>query len=109
MSFGAAAAALGIALFLLLSERTHWRPYLSWLAAWSMTAMVFYGWDKAQAQRGGWRVPELILHALALIGGVAGCWAGMLFFRHKTKKVEFRLLLVFATIVHGAIALSLLH
>lgn len=71
------ALALGSLLYLLLYASTTWRPYTVWLAAWSLTAVAFYGWDKWQARRRGWRVPEAVLLALALMGGFAGAWAGM--------------------------------
>jgi uncharacterized membrane protein YsdA (DUF1294 family) len=64
-----------------------------------------YGIDKRQAQSGGWRVPELVLHGLALIGGVLGAWAGRAFFHHKTQKPMFTIVLVVASILWIAIAI----
>ena len=46
-------------------------------------------WDKRQAQRGGWRIPEKTLFSVAAIGGSVGCIAGMYSFRHKTKHSSF--------------------
>jgi uncharacterized membrane protein YsdA (DUF1294 family) len=60
-----------------------------WLAAWSLTAFIFYGYDKMQAKRGAWRVPEVVLFGLALAGGFAGAMLGMVVFRHKTNKNQF--------------------
>jgi uncharacterized membrane protein YsdA (DUF1294 family) len=37
------------------------------------------------AKANGPRVPELILHLLALVGGFAGGWLGMAVFRHKSN------------------------
>ena len=37
------------------------------------------------------RVPEMVLHILALAGGSLGAWLGMRLFRHKTVKGSFRL------------------
>lgn len=51
---------------------------------------IAYGWDKKQAIKSGWRIPEKTLHALSLIGGTMGAWAGSKFFRHKTIKKQFR-------------------
>lgn len=48
------------------------------------------GYDKKQAVKGGRRVPERTLFLIALIGGAAGVWFGMSFFRHKTKHVSFQ-------------------
>ena len=85
-----------------------WKPIYLWLAAWSFVGFGFYGWDKSQAQRGAWRVPENVLHALALVGGVLGCWAGMFLFRHKTQKSEFKLVLIVATLIWGSVLLNAL-
>ncbi|MDD4326420.1 MAG: DUF1294 domain-containing protein [Candidatus Bathyarchaeota archaeon] len=49
--------------------------------------MVF-GFDKLQSKRRGWRVPETRLLALAFLGPF-GAWAGMLLFRHKTRRTKF--------------------
>jgi uncharacterized membrane protein YsdA (DUF1294 family) len=94
----------GIAAFVLL----WWlglSPVLAWLAGWSIPAFAMYGIDKRQAQHDGWRVPEILLHSLALIGGVLGAWAGQAVFRHKTQKPGFTVVLVAATLLWGAIAL----
>lgn len=69
-----------------------------WLAAWSVTAFIFYGYDKAQAKRGAWRVPEIVLHGLSVIGGFVGALAGMYAFRHKTQKPVFKIV-IFASAV----------
>ncbi|KAI8822921.1 uncharacterized protein EV422DRAFT_488074, partial [Fimicolochytrium jonesii] len=49
-----------------------------------------FWYDKQQAQRRGWRVPEKQLQFSALLGGwVGGMWA-MKTFRHKTVKQSFK-------------------
>ncbi|NJN80994.1 MAG: DUF1294 domain-containing protein [Caldilineaceae bacterium] len=50
---------------------------------------IFFGYDKTQAKRGKWRVPELVLHALSLVGGFVGAGLGMVVFRHKIRKPIF--------------------
>jgi uncharacterized membrane protein YsdA (DUF1294 family) len=102
------AAACGGGLFYVVRNMVDWKPYLAWLVSWSIVTFLFYGWDKSQAVRGAWRVPEMVLHGLALVGGVAGGWAGMFIFHHKTQKVEFKLVLVFATILHAMLINALL-
>ena len=67
------------------------------LTGMSVIAFVFYGYDKRQAIRNRPRVPEIILHMLALSGGTPGAFLGQLVFRHKTKKLRFRI--VFLAIV----------
>lgn len=59
------------------------------LAALNLVTFGVYGWDKRQARRGGRRVPERRLLGLLLCGGFVGGWAGMLFWRHKTRKASF--------------------
>lgn len=78
-------------------------PLVAWLIGWTLPAFTMYGIDKRQARSGGWRVPEAVLHGLALIGGVIGAWAGRAFFHHKTTKPIFLVVLVVATILWGAI------
>lgn len=50
---------------------------------------LLFGYDKFQAKRGGWRIPERVLLGLSLFGGGIGGLAGMLVFRHKTRKSIF--------------------
>jgi uncharacterized membrane protein YsdA (DUF1294 family) len=108
-TFAIVAGVSGVVLFYVLSPVLHLAPYMVWLTAWGITAFAFYGWDKMQAQRHGWRVPEVILHALALIGGFVGGWAGMFIFRHKTRNSEIMLVLIAATMLWGALAITVLR
>jgi len=50
---------------------------------------LLFGYDKFLARRGGWRIPEKSLLGLTLFGGGIGGLAGMLLFRHKTRKNFF--------------------
>lgn len=52
-------------------------------------AFAAFGWDKAQAESGGWRVRESTLVSLALLGGLPGALGGRALFRHKTRKKAF--------------------
>ena len=63
----------------------------------SVITFVFYGYDKRQFVKNKPRVPEPILHMPALLGGTPGALPGQLLFRHKTKKLRFRI--VFPAIV----------
>src|SRR5688500_3257226 len=93
-----AAVATGVTVVLLLllvllihPDRGWWQYLGLWLAAINVTAFGYYGYDKHQAKQAGPRVPEVVLHGLALAGGSIGAYAGMLTFRHKTIKGPFRL------------------
>ncbi len=45
--------------------------------------------DKRKAIRQKYRIPEATLMSIAICGGSLGCYAGMMMFRHKTKKPLF--------------------
>lgn len=59
-----------------------------YLAA-SLIAFAAYSWDKSAARNQQWRIPENILHLLALIGGWPGALLAQQRLRHKTKKMPF--------------------
>lgn len=94
------AAIIVIGVGLLLTWLTDWQPYFIWLASLSILTFLLYGYDKAQARLSGPRVPENVLHLLALAGGFPGGWAGRLVFRHKTRKRVFTLILSISTLLH---------
>ena len=45
--------------------------------------------DKQKAKHGKWRIKEITILVITLIGGGFGTIAGMYIFRHKTKKLKF--------------------
>jgi uncharacterized membrane protein YsdA (DUF1294 family) len=105
--FGLLAAAIVVAgvLAWALLAYGHW--YLGWLLAVSAATFALYGLDKHQARSGGQRVPENVLHVLALAGGAGGGWAGMFFFRHKTQHRVFYVVLGIASALQIGLALWL--
>jgi uncharacterized membrane protein YsdA (DUF1294 family) len=64
----------------------------AWLLAISITTFGYYGFDKYRAGRKTQRVPEVVLHGLALFGGSVAAYTAQQFFRHKTVKSGFRFL-----------------
>jgi uncharacterized membrane protein YsdA (DUF1294 family) len=64
----------------------------SWIFGVSIASFFTYGYDKAIAGRNVTRVPEVVLHALTLLGGTFGSFLGMQIFRHKTQKKSFRII-----------------
>ena len=64
--------------------------YLAVLLAMSIVTILVYWWDKRRAQAGGRRVPENVLHLLAVGGGWPGAWWVQRRLRHKTRKVSFQ-------------------
>ena len=84
-------SALTVLLWWLLSARWSWQAWLfAWLVGINLTAFGYYGFDKVRSRRVRTRVPEVVLHFLALIGGSLGAYAGMQTFRHKTLKGRFQ-------------------
>lgn len=62
-----------------------------------MSTFITMGIDKFQSRRSELRVPELNILFAALIGGVAGVYAGIWVFRHKTQKTKFIFYLISIT------------
>jgi uncharacterized membrane protein YsdA (DUF1294 family) len=106
--FGAGAIAVAALAALGWAVAVGGRWYLGWLLAWSVATFVLYGLDKRAARQGGLRVPEVVLHGLALVGGAAGGWAGMFLFRHKTRHPGFVAVLALASVVQVGLGLWLL-
>lgn len=59
------------------------------LTAINLLGFVLMGYDKLKAKHKGWRIPELNLFAIALLGGAIGIFLGMKMFKHKTKHYVF--------------------
>lgn len=84
-------------------------PYALWFTSTSLVSFVFYGYDKFQSSRGGGRIPEAVLHLLALSGGFVGGWLGRILLRHKTRKTSFLFILILATLLHAAPILRMIR
>ncbi len=61
----------------------------------NIISLVAFGIDKFNSMKRGYRIPESRLLLLAFFGPF-GALAGMLFFRHKTRKIKFLLVPIFA-------------
>ena len=64
-----------------------WLMY--YLIVVNLLTWIIYGIDKWKAKRRAWRIPERTLLLFASVGGCTGALAGMLMFRHKTRKLKF--------------------
>jgi uncharacterized membrane protein YsdA (DUF1294 family) len=60
----------------------------------NVVSLAVFGVDKLKSKRGSWRIPEARLLALAFFAPF-GAFAGMLLFRHKTRKAKFLLVPIF--------------
>ena len=80
-----------------------------WVGALSLVTFGIYGYDKAQAQGGGPRVPEVVLHLLGLLGGTPGAFIAMRIFHHKTSKQSFQTIFwIIVAVQLAALAILLL-
>ena len=61
----------------------------------NIVSLVAFGIDKTNSKKRGYRIPETNLLLLAFFGPF-GALAGILFFRHKTRKIKFLLVPIFA-------------
>ena len=86
--------------------------YLGLVTMTSIASFAAYGLDKRRAAVGGRRVSERALHLLALLGGWPGAVLAQRRFRHKTRKVPFRIAFWAVVVLHvavvGAMAYALL-
>ena len=60
----------------------------------NVVALLIFGVDKLQSKKRGWRIPESRLLLIAFFAPF-GAYAGMLLFRHKTRKIKFLLVPIF--------------
>ena len=102
-TYGVIALVVSVALGLLLYYWLHWDIYWTWLLVVNVVTFLFFRFDKRQAQHDpAHRVPEIILFALMLAGGVLGAAGGMLMRpHHKTQKTMFWIVLAVAAVLHG--------
>jgi uncharacterized membrane protein YsdA (DUF1294 family) len=109
--FGLIAAAVALAVGILLLNLTDWPFYAAWLAALTAATFAVYGMDKLASKTDWGRAPEALLNLLAIAGGFAGGWAGMLLFHHKSnyrKHPVIWLVLALSTVGHAVLAYFLL-
>jgi uncharacterized membrane protein YsdA (DUF1294 family) len=76
---------------------------MAYLLSINFVTFAYFGLDKMQARRQGRRIPEAVLHGLSLVGGSIGALAAMRFFRHKTLKTGFQVILWLLVILQIAI------
>lgn len=72
---------------------------LKYLFIINLISFIIYGLDKFLSIKHWYRVSEFILLIFGLVGGVIGSLFGMYIFRHKTKKIKFRIYLFIYSIL----------
>ena len=66
------------------------------IVIWNLIVFLIYGMDKHYAKKKSQRISEKVLLIVAFLFGALGACAGMLLFRHKTKKLKFIILMPLA-------------
>ncbi len=102
-------AALLVAIF---RADLHWYHFVAaWLVAVNLTTFGYYAYDKSQAraQPQGERIPEVVLHGMAVLGGTPGAYLGMVVLRHKTIKPAFRLVFWMTVVFQVLLAAALVY
>ncbi len=59
----------------------------------NLIGFLYMGWDKRQAKKGNWRIPERRFFLFAFFGASFGIYLGMQVFRHKTQHTSFRIVI----------------
>lgn len=59
---------------------------------YNVIVLITYGYDKYLAREGKWRITERQLMGMAFFFGGPGAFLGMQVFRHKTKHLQFQIL-----------------
>ncbi len=91
LTFGTAALLLTLmGTLLFIKQELH--PIIAYLLGVNLTTFLLYGYDKQISRGDGLRVPEKILHLLALLGGSPAGLFAQKFFHHKTLKGSFQLI-----------------
>jgi uncharacterized membrane protein YsdA (DUF1294 family) len=65
-----------------------------------------YASDKRRAQTDAWRIPEVYLHGLEIVGGWPGAWMAQRRLRHKSSKLSYQIKFWLIIITHQYLALD---
>ena len=74
------------------------------LIVWNVLTLLLFGADKHKAKKGKRRISENALLISAFLMGGVGALFGMLYFKHKTKHLKFKILLPLFAILNIAVA-----
>ncbi|MCA9003160.1 MAG: DUF1294 domain-containing protein [Planctomycetes bacterium] len=77
-------------------------PLFAWVFGANVSAYIIWWFDKYQAGKGGWRVPERTLHTMAIVGASPASLAAMSILRHKTQKRFFSVFYSVLLVLHIA-------
>jgi uncharacterized membrane protein YsdA (DUF1294 family) len=74
--------------------------FVFFLLVMNLVGFIIMGVDKSKARKGQYRISERTLWMMAVFGGSVGVTAGMLYFRHKTKHLQFKYGLPLIVLLH---------
>jgi uncharacterized membrane protein YsdA (DUF1294 family) len=83
-----------------------WKLLLAAPLVTSVFTFFMYRSDKQSAVAGEWRIPEVMLHFLELIGGWPGAFLAQRIVRHKISKTSYQLLFWAIVLTHQFVALD---
>ncbi|MGI9473140.1 MAG: DUF1294 domain-containing protein [Rubripirellula sp.] len=78
-----------------------------WVLFTSLITAALYGWDKRSAVQGRPRIRERTLLTWSVLGGWPGGWIAGRMFRHKTKKMSYRIQFGVCVILNIAVLFAL--
>ena len=91
----------GVLIVLAFTGELSWLV-VGWYVALGLITYVMYAKDKAAAQSGQWRTPEMTLHILSALGGWVGALVAQTYLRHKSQKPEFRMAYYLTVVINLA-------
>jgi len=100
-------AAIIVLTFMFYLNRLDLPYFISYLLAINISVFLFYGYDKLIAGSTLLRIPEKILHSIAILGGSPSALLAQKLFRHKTAKKSFLIIYWGIVIIQIAIILKL--
>jgi uncharacterized membrane protein YsdA (DUF1294 family) len=75
---------------------------LGYLALINLITLIMFGMDKSKARQGNSRISEKSLFFASFIGGIWGGILGMMIFRHKTRKLNFKIVMFLILLINLA-------
>ncbi len=81
--------------------------YIVYMLIMNIFTFVLYGVDKKRAINRRWRIPEVVLLGLSLLGGCVGAFIAMRLFHHKTRHARFAMGVPIMILLHGCLVVFL--
>lgn len=82
-------------------------PYIVYMLFMNVFTFILYRIDKKRAVARRWRIPEVVLLGMPLLGGCVGAFLAMRAFHHKTRHARFAMGVPIMILLHGCIAVYL--